>query len=113
MNRRRDQPKTSASVFVAVILAATIAAGGGVLHVLCKNRQIQITREVDQIERDAEHYRLEIRTTEMRMDQLLNRFVIKKQLEENNSTLRPISVAVVDEINLDPPERRNVVAATP
>ena len=113
MNRRRDQPKTSASVFIAVILAAAIAGGGGVLHVICKNRQIQITREIDEIERNVEHYRLEIRTSEMRMDQLLNRFVIRKQLEENGSSLRPISVAVIEEINLDPPERRSVAAATP
>lgn len=114
MNRRRDEPKTSASVIIAIILAATIAAGGGVLHVICKNRQIQVTREIDKIERNVEHYRLEIRTSEMRMDQLLNRFVIRKQLEENRSALRPISASVVEEIHLEPlPERRTVAAATP
>jgi hypothetical protein len=114
MNRRRDEPRTPASVFIALILAATIVAGGGVLHAYYKNTQIQITREIDAIDRDIEHCRLEIRTTEMRMDQLLNRFVIRKQLEENGTTMRPISIAVVEEI--DPaatPSRRSVASVAP
>ncbi len=114
MNRRRDEPRTPASVFIALILAAAIVAGGGVLHAYYKNTQIQITREIDAIDRDIEHCRLEMRTTEMRMDQLLNRFVIRKQLEENGTTMRPISIAVVEEI--DPavtPSRRSVASVAP
>ena len=111
MNRRRDEPRTPVSVFIAVILAATISAGGGVLHAYYKNRQVQITREIDAIDRNVEHCRLEIRTTEMRMDQLLNRFVIRKQLQENGSSLRPISIAVVEEIDPAPPTRRSVASA--
>jgi hypothetical protein len=113
MNRRRDEPRTPASVFVAVILAAAIIAGGGVLHAYYKNRQIQISREIDAIERRVEHSRLDIRTTEMRMDQLLNRFVIRQQLEENGSSLRPISLSVVEEIDSAPPSRRSVASAAP
>ena len=41
----------------------------------------------------------EIRTTEMRMDELLNRFVIRKQIEQNGSSLRPIPMGVVEEID--------------
>jgi cell division protein FtsL len=113
MNRRRDEPRTSATVIIAVILAAVIVAAGGVLHAYYKNRQIQITREIDAIDRKVEHCRLEIRTTEMRMDQLLNRFVIRKQIEQNGSSLHPISIAVVEEIDPAPPSRRNVASAVP
>ena len=113
MNRRKDQPKTSACVIVSVILTAAIIAGGGVLHVYYKNRQIQITRDIDAIGKNIEHCRLDIRTTGMRMDQLLNRYLIRKKLEENGSRLRPISVAVIEEINLDPPNRRSVASASP
>ena len=35
----------------------------------------------------------------MRMDQLLNRFVIRKQIEENGSNLRPIPMGVVEQID--------------
>ncbi len=111
MNRRRDEPRTPASVFIAVILAATISAAGGVLHAYYKNQQVQVTREIDAIDRNVEHCRLEIRTTEMRMDQLLNRFVIRKQLEENGSSLRPISIAVVEEIDPAAPSVRSVASA--
>lgn len=113
MNRRKDEPRTSPTVFIAVILAAAICAAGGVLHVFYKNQQIQVRREIDAIDRRVEHARLEIRTTEMRMDQLLNRFTIRKQLEENGSDLRPISLAAVEEIDPAPPARRAVAAAAP
>jgi hypothetical protein len=112
MNRRRDESRTPLSVFIALILAFTITAAGGVLHVIYKNRQIQVAREIDAIERRIEHGRLEIRTTEMRMDQLLNRFVIRQQLEENGSQLRPISLAVVEEIDSTAPQRRSVASTT-
>jgi HAMP domain-containing protein len=112
MNRRRNETRTPVSVFVALLLAAAIAAGGGVLHAFYKNRQIQITREIDAIDRRVEQYRLDIRTTQMRSDQLLNRFVIRKQIQANGSHLRPIPVSVVEEID-DTTSRHSVASATP
>lgn len=113
MNRRRDEPRTPASIFVAVILAFAIIAAGGVLYVFYKNRQIQTSREIDAIDRRVEHSRLDIRTTQMRMDELLNRFTIRKQLEENGSSLRPIALAAIEEIDPARPSRRSVASATP
>ncbi len=113
MNRRRDDPRTSVSVILAVILAAAISAAGGVLHAFHKNRQVQLTREIDAIDRRVEHCRLEIRTAEMRMDQLLNRFVIRKQLEDNGSDLRPIAPNAVEEIDPAPPAGRSVAHVAP
>ena len=85
MNRRRNESRTSGFPIFALLIAAAIMAAGGVLHVYYKNGQIQVCREIDAIDRRVEQYRLDIRTTEMRMDQLLNRFVIRQQLEENGS----------------------------
>ncbi len=113
MNRRRNESRTSGFPILALLFGAAIIAAGGVLHGYYKNSQIKITREIDAIDRRVEHDRLDIRTTEMRMDQLLNRFVIRKQLEENGSTLRPISVAIVEEIDPAPPNRRTVASAAP
>ena len=113
MNRRRQESHTSGFPIIALLFVATIIAAGGVLHGFYKNSQIKISREIDAIDRRVEHYRLEIRTTEMRMDQLLNRYVIRKQLEENGSTLRPISIAIVEEIDPAPPNRRSVASAVP
>ena len=54
MNRRRTETRTSASTFFALFLAAAIAAGGGVLHAFYKNRQVQVSREIDAIDRRVE-----------------------------------------------------------
>lgn len=113
MNRRKEEPRSHTSVIFALILAAAIMAAGGVLHAYYKNRQIQVSREIDAIEKNVEHCRFDIRTTEMRMDQLLNRFVIRKQLEQNKSKLRPISLAVVEDVDATPPTRRNVAVVSP
>ncbi|MEX1116040.1 MAG: hypothetical protein WEB53_12370 [Akkermansiaceae bacterium] len=113
MNRRRNESRPSVSIFFAVFLAAAIVASGGVLHVFYKNRQIAINREIDAIDRRVEQYRLDIRTTEMRMDQLLNRFVIRKQIEENGSHLRPIPVGAVEQIDPAVVNRHSVASAEP
>ena len=46
----------------------------------------------------------------MRMDQLLNRFVIRQQLEENRSSLRPIAVHAVENITVTPESGRSVAS---
>jgi hypothetical protein len=114
MNRRRNEPKTPAKfLFFSVFLAAIIACCGGVLHAFYKNRQIQVSREIDAIDRQVEQYRLDIRTTEMRMDQLLNRFVIRKQIEENGSLLRPIPMGVIEKVDPAITNRHSVASAQP
>lgn len=110
-HRRRDHPRFSFLTIAAIIIAAAVSAAGGVLHAYYKNRQVDLAREIDACERRTEQCRLEIRTTEMRMDQLLNRFVIRKQLEENGSTLRPIALKQIHEVHPVPSARRNVAAA--
>jgi cell division protein FtsL len=113
MNRRKDQPRSPAFMIFAIVLAFAIGASGGVLHVYYKNRQIQVRRDIDAIDRRIDHCRLEIRTLEMRMDQLLNRFAIRKQLEENGSDLHPIALSVVEEMDPAPIGHRSVAAAAP
>ena len=88
MNRRRHETRTPFSVFFALILAAAIAAAGGVLHAFYKNRQVQITREIDAIDRHVVQCRLDIQTTEMPM-------------------------GVVEEIDLASSNRHSVASAAP
>jgi type IV pilus biogenesis protein CpaD/CtpE len=115
MNRRRrsHEIRTPVSVFFSLFLGAAIAAAGGVLHAYYKNRQIQITREIDAIDRRIEQDRFDIRITEMRMDQLLNRFVIRKQVAANGSLLRQIPMGVVEEIDSAAVSRHSVASAAP
>jgi hypothetical protein len=113
MNRRRNETRTPASTFFALFLAAAIAAAGGVLHAFYKNCQVQISREIDATDRRVEQCRLDIRNTEMRMDNLLNRYVIRKQIEENGSSLRPIPLGVVEDIDATVASRHSVASAAP
>lgn len=110
MNRRKSEHRVHASAYFALIAAAIVAAAGGVLHAYYKNRQVQVAREVDLIERRIEQHQLEIRTTEYRADELLNRFVIKKQLEDAGSTLVAIPVGLPEDVN--PPTLDTPLAAT-
>lgn len=111
-NRRRDSPRSSSATFFAIIIAAGISAAGGVLHAYYKNLQVGLTRDIDGAERRIEQRRLEIRTAEMRMDQHLNRFVIRQQLEENGSSLRPIAQKAIEDITPISTARRSVASAS-
>ena len=111
MNRRRNESKTPLSVFFSLFLAAAIAAGGGVLHAYYKNRQIQVSREIDAIDLRVEQYRLDIRTTDMRTDVLLNRFAIRQQIEDIGSSLRPIPLGVIELVDPTIASRHSVASA--
>jgi HAMP domain-containing protein len=111
MNRRRSDPRHSASLFVAMILGAVVAASGGVLYAYFKNRQIQALREIDRTERRIEQHQLDIRTTEMRIDQALNRFVIREELAQQRSMLKAIPRGAVEEVKSTP--ARAVALAAP
>jgi hypothetical protein len=103
MNRHKSAARTPLSTFVVLLIAAGIAAGGGVLHAIYKNRQVLVNRDIDAIEHRVEQYKLDIRTTQMRSDHLLNRFAIRKQLEDSGSSLRPIPLGLPEAVNPTPP----------
>ncbi len=108
MNRRKSEirhPRTHASVYCALIAAAIVAAAGGVLHAYYKNRQIQTAREIDAVERRIGQYQLDIETLRMRMDERLNRFAIRAELEAVGTDLVPIPLGVVEEVDPAPEVR--------
>lgn len=101
MNRRRRQEphaRISPIVIFSLILAGAIGAVGGVSFVFYRNCQIQTAREIDKIEQRIEQHKLDIRTVQMRSDQILNLFAIRKSLEEFGSDLVPISPGNSEEI---------------
>lgn len=112
--RKEENRKNFGFIMFCLLMGVGIAAFGGVHHAQLKNQQVLVSREIDKVEKSIEHSRYTIRSTEMRMDQLLNRFVIRQQLEQNKSTLKPISLAVVEEIDPARMMQRNmaVVADT-
>jgi hypothetical protein len=111
MNRRKSETRTPGSVLFALIAAAGIAACGGVLHAYYKNRQVQTAREIDACERRIGQYQLDIETIRMRMDERLNRFAIRKDLESYGSSLRPIPIAAIERVTPAAAERGSVASA--
>jgi len=111
MNRLKSESRIPASIYVALIAAAILAAIGGVLHAIYKNRQVQVTRDIAAVEQSIERHKLEISNTRMRSEQMLNRFAIRKQLEDTGSLLRPIPVGVPEDVHPTPPTA--VASATP
>jgi hypothetical protein len=115
MNRRRNHNATRIhpSTVIAVVMALAIASLGGIWQAWMKNRQIQVKREIDAIERRCGQHQLDIRTTQMRMDQLLNRFAIRQQLAELGSDLVPIPMGVTEDIPLQPRDTAPSIASIP
>jgi hypothetical protein len=113
MNRRRNETRTPLSVYLSLFLAAALVAAGGVLHAFYKNRQVQISHEIKAIDGRVAECRLDIKNTDVKMEQLLNRFVIRKEIAANGSSLRPIPIGVAEEIGSNFSARHNVASATP
>ena len=112
MNRPKSAARpsrTPISTFLVVVVSTIVIAFGGVRHAMFKNRQIQTDREIDLIERRIEQSQLDIRTLQMRSDNLLNRFTIREKLKEAGSRMRPIPVGHAEEIN--PTARPTAVAS--
>ena len=99
MNRRRTEQRCGPLPVAVLVAAAALGAFGGIVHVYYKNRQIEVARQIERAEERIAQHRNDIRTVEMRMDQMLNRYVMRKQLRDLGSGLRPI-----------PPERVEVIA---
>jgi hypothetical protein len=100
MNRHRQEAQTRISpvLIFSLILAGMIGAIGGVTYVYFRNCQIKVAREIDAVERRIEQHQLDIRTVQMRSDQILNLFVIRKTLEDVGTDLVPIPVGVSEDI---------------
>lgn len=100
MNRHRQEAHTRISpvLIFSLILAGIIGAVGGVTFVYFRNCQIKVAREIDAAERRIEQHQVDIRTVQMRSDQILNLFAIRKTLEEVGTDLVPIPVGVSEDI---------------
>lgn len=103
MNRRRIvRPNLSLGSIVLLIVAALVIASAGVFHAYVKNRQINVTRQIEDVERRIQQGELDIKTRQMLLDEQLNRYLIRAKLKEISSDLRPIRVPDVREIEVSP-----------
>ncbi len=111
MRRPQIAPRSLSMTYVAAAIAFCICVSGGLFHAYYKNRQRIVSRATAEIERNVEQCRLDIRISDMRMDQLLNRFAIRKQIEANGTTLRPIPMNRIEEIDAATLSRHSLATA--
>lgn len=98
MNRRRSEHSGQLSLFVALVLSALVTICGGITHAVAKNSQVKVEREIDQAKKRIEQTRVMTRMVEVRSDKLLDRFDMKKRLEEHRSTMVAITPADIQEV---------------
>ncbi|MDB6080463.1 MAG: hypothetical protein JWO82_4210 [Akkermansiaceae bacterium] len=110
MNRHRSAPKTPVSIFITLGVATLVATAGGAMHAVCKNHQVLVEREIDASERRMEQSRLDIQITEVRMDELLDRYELKERLRSNGS--RMVALGHGDIVDITPASAVPSVAST-
>lgn len=111
MNRRRAHIPDHRFLHFVMIAAAAIGAAGGVLFAYYKNRQVQVAREVEEVEQRIAEHEDETRTLQMRMDQVLNRYVMRDQLRELGSAMQPIPKSAIEVIDPSRPQPSRTVAS--
>ncbi|MEY3394690.1 MAG: hypothetical protein RL346_926 [Verrucomicrobiota bacterium] len=111
MNRRRQDTENRISTFAifSLVLALAISAVGGVLCVYYRNCQIEAMREIDVVERRIEKHHLDIRTIQMRQDQILNLFAMRKTLKDLGTDMKPIPPGLTENVV---PAESNPIAAS-
>ena len=99
MNRRRTvKPHLSFGSIALLIVAAIVMASAGVFHAYIKNRQINVSREIQRVEDTISQYQLDIATDKMFLADQLNSVRIRARLKEISSDLRSIPQGVVKEV---------------
>ncbi|MFP6857376.1 MAG: hypothetical protein VCA73_08900 [Roseibacillus sp.] len=106
MNRRRTTtPHLGLGSIVLLIAAAVVMASAGIFYAYIKNRQINVSREIQRVEDRISQHRLDIATDEMLLAEQLNPFLIRDRLKGISSDLRAIPLGVTREISARAPER--------
>jgi len=113
MNHRRNEFRIFGTLIFGTVVCAAISAAGGMLQSHYKNRQVTVTRETEATHTRTERDRFDISSTEMRMEQILNCFVVRKQLLANGSTMLPISTANLEDIEPATQVKRTVASTAP
>jgi hypothetical protein len=114
VNRRRNHTPVHRFLHFVLLAAAAIGAAGGVLIACYKNRQVRIARQIEQVEQRIAEHEDDIRTVQMRMDQMLNRYVMRDQLRDLGSIMLPIPKSAIEVVDpSSPPPSRTVASARP
>lgn len=113
MNRRRTTVNHGSFSFFLIAIAAVVVASGGVLFAYLKNSQVEVAREIEKVEDRIAKHQMDIKTAEMRIDQLTNRYAMRDQLRQNGSSLIAIPAKAIEAVVPDSSPASAVALAQP
>lgn len=89
-------------------LAAVVAVGGGLYHVILKNSQTLVRQDIQKAEKRIKQNKLVLKTLHMKQDRQLNRYMVQEKLSFNKTTLIPISTDNIIEITPEKTEQKAI-----
>lgn len=99
MNRKRTAKNLSFGSLVFLVLVAVVLATAGVFYAYIKNQQVKVARSTEKAEHRIGQLEMDIKTLQMHLDQQLNRYLLHDRLRQSGSSLIPIPLNVVEEID--------------
>ena len=91
MSKNRVKKRNlSPAMFVLLVMTAISLATTGIFHAVMKNRQLQVVRQIDQVERRIKDQDRDIIYLEIKIDQLENHRELRESLTSSGTSLQPI-----------------------
>lgn len=89
MNVRKSKKKNfSIGEVVLLGMAAVILAVGGIMHVYASNKEIDVARKIDAVQKEIDELYAEVSMTNVKIDRNLDRHLMKEDLLARGSALR-------------------------
>lgn len=89
----------SPAMFALLVLTAISLATTGIVHTVMKNRQLQVVREIESVERRMKEKDRDITNLEIRISQLENRWGMRDALDASGTALCQIPIESIIDIS--------------
>lgn len=95
---RKKKSNLSPAMFTLLVLTAISLGTTGVLHTVMKNRQLQVVREIENVERRIKEYDRDITNLDIKVNTHENRFDLREALWASETTFQQIPLSAVEDI---------------
>lgn len=96
-NRKKGAELSPLTMVVLVVTALSLGATG-VAHTVLKNRQLELVREIEQVELKVKDCERDLTNLEIRYNGLSNRYDLRDRLNERGTELRGIPIEAIEDI---------------
>lgn len=96
---KKKKANLSPAMFALLILTALSLGTTGVFHTVMKNRQLEVVREIERVERRIKEHERDVTNLDIRLGQLENRWDLRNTLVAAQTNLRGIPLEVIEDIS--------------